>query len=317
MKVLIVHPCKGFYGGAEEVVVQLTRYLVGNGHDVQIVTKDAPKELFEGITDKKGQPAVYDWGSWRMMRWWTQKLSGWADVVNVHNFPATLTTFPKRVPTVYMCNEPAELFTNWWRKPIEAFNRWWVRKSGMKIVVADQVNAQRFFKIYGVEPAIIPYGVDYEFWSKVDSRKESRLTILQVGHSEFFAQGKQIFAEVQKEIPEAVLVQLTRKSHEEVRYWYGKAHVLLHPVRSQGGWLVPFEAMCARLPVVTTQEFSASSLITRNRLGIVTLDPSEVILQRRYEELDTKAIREWVKENSTWEKFGESMVKVFEEALNV
>ena len=150
MKVLIVHPCKGFYGGAEEVVVQLSRYLLDNGHDIQIVTKDAPEELLEALGSEKGQPAVYDWNSWKMMRWWTQKLVGWADVINVHNFPATLATFPSKKPIVYMCNEPAELFTNWWRKPIEAFNRWWVKKSGMKVVVADEMQAFRFYRIYGV-----------------------------------------------------------------------------------------------------------------------------------------------------------------------
>lgn len=354
MKVLIVHPCKGFYGGAEEVIVQLTNYLEGKGHTVQIVTRDAPKELIEGITNEKGRPAVYDWNSWRMMRWWVQKLTDWADVVNVHNFPATLMPFPKKIPTVWMCNEPAELFTNWKRKPIEAFNRWWVRKSGMKAAVADEVNAHRFFDIYGVVPTIIPYGVDYNFWSKnADYRgdESKALKLLQVGtitpyknqlgsictlaelldagvdavltlvgrvaDEKYYSQliNDYISYTDKEEIPgfRNKIQFLGQRSQEEIRDQYNSHDVLLHPVEGQGGWLVPFEAMCAGLPVVVTLTFSASDLIARNRLGIVTGAMEEAILGEELGNLDVAAIRLWVKENLTWKKFGEAMVNMFKE----
>ncbi len=49
MNVLIVHPCKGFYGGAEEVVVQLHQYLARQDRSsyscVKTVLKDAPTDL--------------------------------------------------------------------------------------------------------------------------------------------------------------------------------------------------------------------------------------------------------------------------------
>jgi len=340
MKVLIVHPSNGFYGGAEEVIIQLCKYLEAKNHSVRLITMHNPKELETWVALPKPR-------NWLEFRAQVQSCLGFYDIVNVHNFPATLTTFPKKVPTVYMCNEPAELFTKLWKKPIETFNRWWVRKSGMKVVVADQVNADRFKSIYKVEPTIIPYGIDYKFWSQGvrQSRQDNKVKILQVGTVTPYKNQLESIRALEHLVDRGIDASLTlagslpdeyyykkvlkpfiddyglqeytevlgQQTHEELRYLLYTHDVLLHPVKGQGGWLVPFEAMCTGLPVVTIPLFSASSLIEDNNLGIVTRAIEQVIVNKGYEKLDTKKIKDWVRGNLTWEKFGESMVKVFRE----
>ncbi len=325
MKILIVHPSKGFYGGAEEVVDQLYKYLNTHGHEARVV----------------------NYGSLSMLRQRTRELLSWADVGNVHNFPATLMPFPTKKPIVWTCNEPPELFTNIFRKPIEAFNRWWVKSSGMKVVVADEYQVLRFFSIYGVVPRVIPYGIDYKFWSGGDPLlgiSQLKPIILQVGTvTPYKNQLESIKAlESLKESNTSAHLLLIGKradksyygvlkdyisrhqliarvsfidhmSHEGLRKWYKSASVLIHPVNDQGGWLVPFEAMCAGLPVVVTTGFTAHSIIENNHLGVVS-DDLVCGIKRALKE-DFSKPGEWVRDNLTWEKYGESMVKVFEEVL--
>lgn len=356
MNILIVHAGKGFYGGAEEVVTQLASYLFEQGHYVIVVTRKVPIEFF-----KKGNRSLqaYPSKSWWDMRGAVQEFSKRVDVINVHNFPATLAALPTKKPIVWMCNEPPELFTNWKRKPIEAFNRWWVRKSNMKVVVADEVQAEGFKRMYGVEPTVVPYGVDYEFWSQGlrKQRKEGPLRLLQIGTitpyknqleslcvlSELIALGKNATLtlagsltadpEYFKELSEYIKVvedefpdsrkritftgQITQ---EEIRGLYYTHDILLHPVKGQGGWLVPFEAMCAGLPVIVSPEFTGASLVKVARLGIVTGNYTKAV-KHVVEPLDGGTIswngqKEWVKENLTWEKYGEGMLKVFEDAID-
>lgn len=351
MKVLIVHPCKGFYGGAEEVVVQLDKYLSNKGHECTTVLRDPPEKL-----------PVASWGgsehgvsSWLEFYELTRVNRKWADVICCFNFPATLAPFPTRKPIVWYCNEPPELFTSWKRKPIEAFNRWWVRKSGMKVIVADEMQATRFQGIYGVEPMVIPYGIDYRFWSQGE-REEHKgpIKLLQVGTitpyknqleslcilSELIASGIDATLTLagsdiadtnySKELIDSLRVMEDAQpgfwarvrwtgqiTQEKVRDLYRDHDVLLHPVGKQGGWLVPFEAMCASLPVLTTTNFTAAILIDMNDLGGVS-EPGGMarrILSADYRGISTKAASEWVRDNLTWEKFGENMVKVFEEAI--
>ena len=350
MNILIVHPCKGFYGGAEEVVVQLNKYLIEHDHKVQISTKNPPKW---NVTPSLCNEAL----SWQMFRRDVQRMSRWNDVVCCFNFPATLMTFPTKKPIVWYCNEPSELFTNWKRKPVEAFNRWWVKKSNMKVVVADQMNARRFFQLYGVEPTVIPYGIDYNFWSKgervirdtTDSRgsRSNPLRLLQVGtispyknqlqslqtlkaltdaglHATVTYVGMRVADLYYKQLLDFAhthkllrLIKFTGQvSSERVRALYYSHDVLLHPVQGQGGWLAPFEAMCTELPVVTGPEFSASELILRNGLGIITTRPDLVITEGMYTNVKTEHAKSWVKENLTWNKFGESMVDQFKEVVH-
>jgi glycosyltransferase involved in cell wall biosynthesis len=281
-------------------------------------------------------------------------------MVNVHNFPATLAVLFSKKPIVWYCNEPPELFTTWWRSPLEALNRWWVRKSDMKVVVADPFNAYRFRQTYHMEPKVLSYGVDYKFWSApipFEKIEDGKIRILQVGTispyknqrrsilllAELLSEGfnatltlaggigdgiyywklaKDYIPFCEKELPGITsrIHFLGQQSQEQIRRLYHQHTLLVHPVESQGGWLAPFEAMCAGLPVIVESSFPAADLIAQNHLGIVSGHPTLLALTAikngEYQTLNTNRIRSWVKENLTWEKFGEGMVKVFEESAN-
>jgi len=345
MNVLVVHPCRGFYGGAEEVVVQLCRYLLNGGHDVSLITKNPP----EGW-------GIYSYAlharSWWEFRQMVQYHLPWADAICCFNFPATLATFPTEKPIVWYCNEPPELFTNWWRKPVEAFNRWWVKKSRMKVVVADEFNKERFRGIYGVTPKVVPYGVDYEFWSGGKIGREAftlfpkeSLRLLQVGTiSEYKNQrasiklldwlrnekgvnatltlvggiGDKVYGEhLVEDIVYRGLVPyvqgLGQRTQEEVRLYYNTHDILLHTVKGQGGWLVPFEACCTGIKVIVSKQFSAADFFG------CWMEDVESVLEYTKEGRDNVSMyqpsREWVKENLGWEKFGGGMLSIFEEVL--
>jgi len=351
MKTLIVHPTKGYYGGAETVVVQLSNYLVQQGVECRVILKDAPKEMIDNFINKG---AVINTKDWYNFRGWVQTAIKWFGVaiVNVHNFPSTLATFPHKVPTIWYCNEPPELFTSWWRKPLEVFNRWWVQKSGMKVVVADDYNANRFERLYGIRPETVPYGVDYEFWSRgirnragFTLQPEGALRLLQVGTiSEYKNQRASVrlldFLRNEKKV-DAILTFVGRVadavyykhllkdiefrdlvpfvkflgqiSKEEVRELFYKHDILLHPVKGQGGWLVPFEACCTDIKVIVSRNFQAADFFgcwiedIESVLGYIK-GPEEDILMHQ-------PSKKWVKENLTWEKFGEGMLSIFEEAV--
>lgn len=329
MKVLIVHPDKGIYGGAEEVVNRLVNYLSKTGNEVRL---------------------IYGAGAFNLWKD-TQTWSNGVDVINAHNFPATLAAFPiKNIPIVWMCNEPAELFTNWWRKPIEAFNRWWVRNSDMKVVVATEYDKNRFKRIYGVEPKVIPYGIDYEFWSQGKrSQRHGSIRILQVGtitpYKNQIASVQTLVALVSMGMDATLTLAgsfgvdieyykrldtyiecdaspdlwkkvnfLGQVNKEEVRKLYYDHDILLHPVRQQGGWLVPFEAACTGIKVIVSKEFQVSCFFGCH---IEDLESVVEYIKTPMEYIpEHQPSPEHIRDNLTWDKFGESMLKVFEEAVN-
>lgn len=309
MRVLIVHPSKGFYGGAEEVVVQLYNYLRANGHNPLVVAKSPPKEIL-------ALPSTYstNWQSfWQCTQMALKAFD--PDVVCCFNFPATLAIFPTGKPVVWYCNEPPELFTNWKRRPLEAFNRWWVRQHRMTCIVATAKDAERFEKLYGEIAHVVPYGVDYAFWSQSEPVKRSKsLVLLQVGHEELFHRGRQVLMDIRLGVPDASLIQLSGVSREEVRRAYRVSSILLHLVTSHGGWLVPFEAMCAGLPVVTLAEFAAAPLI--REAGMLAAWPDDLVktilsMWHHYPSfVDSSYATELVRDKLTWEEFCLSVTNV-------
>lgn len=321
MNILIIHPCKGFYGGAEEVVVQLYRYLVDVGHTVALVTKDAPVEMAELLKLGKVDTPL----TWRDFVADSKRQIRRADTILCFNFPAPLVPLLEhpRKSVVWYCNEPPELFTTPWRKPLEALNRWWVRTSKMRCVVATKRDAERFQSIYHTPfPVVVPYGVDYDFWSvkPPNVKRSERLVLLQVGHSELFGTGEAVYREVCKTVPNADLVQLSGESLEAVRAKYNWCSILVHLVTSHGGWLAPFEAMCAGLPVVATSDFAAADLVRRagmlNSANSVEETAKAVLfIWERYSEyVESQRAKDFVRENLTWERFGQAMLSILKEA---
>jgi len=330
MKVLIVHyHLKDFYGGAEEVVTQLSKYLVNQGVEVRVVMSSNPFRMY------------------REVRRWI----GWADVINVHNFPSGLTIFPYcNKPVVWICNEPPELFTRWWKKPAEALNRYLMKNE--YVIVASSYDAVRFEGIYGRIPnAVIPYGMDYSYFSNgKDNREDGVFKILQVGCIGRYKnqlESVQILSKLKDLVPKAKLILAGPKvnagtgliywkavedairvygleddvimtgglNKEQVRDLYYSCDVLLHPILEQGGYLVVLEALSASLPVVVSEQFPGRDMV--KDYGVVTNDYVNVLhaLWKNPEgyRMQAREGGKWVKDSLTWEIYGEKVLKCFEE----
>lgn len=135
MKVLSVHSGVPIYGGAEMVITRLIHYLNEKGISNTYLTtylNDGMKRalgdtdiiISENRTEIKVEEVLSLWKGVHA------HLPNY-DVVNAHNFPAHISVFPSRKPTVWRCNEPPEMFTSLLRKPIETLGifaaRNWVR----------------------------------------------------------------------------------------------------------------------------------------------------------------------------------------------
>jgi glycosyltransferase involved in cell wall biosynthesis len=236
------------------------------------------------------------------------------------------------------------------------FERFVVRNYIKHVVVADEFNANRFKKLYAITPDIIHYGIDHEFFSQGDAKEaKSRLglsdnfVILHVGMlTPFKNQIASIRAvdEIKGKIPHTKLIlagfgegEYKKNLEEYIRHknlrenvsfaghlsrhtmrdLFYACDVVLHPVKSQGGWLSAFEAICAGKPVVVSEEMTASYIIRREEIGVVTNHYTEAIRdiyinRDNYRDMVNRGQR-WVKEHLNWDKFGDEMVKVFNKAL--
>ncbi len=104
----------------------------------------------------------------------------------------------------------------------------------------------------------------------------------------------------------------------DVRDLYAACNVALFPVKPQGGWLSPFEALCAGKPIVVSAQMTAASLIRKNKIGVVTDDFAKAVFdvyndRTKYQMIARRGDK-WVKKNLTWDKFCEKMVACFKKA---
>ena len=191
-----------------------------------------------------------------------------------------------------------------------------VKNKIKNIVVSDKFNTERFHTIYGLRPTIINYGIDYDFFSgrgegeqQEDDSFANKFVILHVGMiTPFKNQMESLKAlnATKNKIPESVLVfagggydenykklidayiqdnnildRVIFKGHinrSQLRSLYHRSNVMIHPIKAQGGWLSPFEMMRAGKPVIVSKEFTASYLVEKNRLAIITDNYDEAIL---------------------------------------
>ncbi|HOX40660.1 MAG TPA: glycosyltransferase family 4 protein [bacterium] len=228
-----------------------------------------------------------------------------------------------------------------------------VRRFIVTSVVADENNGANFEKRYGKVPAIDNYGIDYAFFSQ-GKKNESlikkyglsdKFVLIQVG---MLTEPKnqldtlKAFLSVSKKVPRAVLVLAGKggTDYEQklisfiesnnisdrviftgqvdqgvVRDLYASADLALFPVKTQGGWLSPFEALSAGVPVVVYPTMGAAAVIEKNKLGTVSPDLAKAIMINYR---DRKAARErarqsqiWIRDNLIWDNFGGRMVDVF------
>jgi len=230
-----------------------------------------------------------------------------------------------------------------------------VRKYVEDIVVADPFNGRRFKDIYGITPHIINYGIDYDYFADykgdaVERNGSHNFTVLHVGmltpqkgqieslraiHKlrdqipgirlilAGFGQGEYLFslnAFIRSRNLEDIVLFEGHVDRERIRELYHTSDVLLHPIGPQGGWLAPFEAVASKLPVVVSKEMTASQLINKKKIGVVTDDFAEALSdiyknRSKYEKMAGERA-EWVRDNLSWDNFCEKMLGVFHRAIN-
>ncbi len=255
-------------------------------------------------------------------------------------------------PILYLMPSSPSIASKLMKKLNLTFDRFVVQHYIRKVVVGDEFNAERFKKIYGLYPEIINYGIDYEFFSTQDKGKMSdrfnlnnNFVILQVGMLQPFKNQMESIKTIEmlkERIPNIRLVlagwglreyedflkkYVKEKELEEnviftghldkecLRDLYHTCDVLLHPIKSQGGWLSPFEALCAKMPIVVSPEMTASNIIRREKIGIVTDSYVEAIWDiynnpEKHHEMSESG-KKWVINNLSWEKYSEKMVDLF------
>lgn len=375
---MIVYPKMYLYGGGELLVVRLANYLSRMGVENSLLTNEILPEIETDLdntrliippinkTGSKGRIAKLA-AEFLWLRKIIREKRNDYDLINVHNYPAELCTFPYSTPVAWMCNEPPDVavqlrlaqaprfsIKRLYFKAFLTFDRYVVRNYIKNVVVADQFNAKRFINLYGFEPYTIHYGIDYDFFSlhtdTVSVKSKRHFTILHVGMLTPLKnqiESIKTVAKLKDTIPNVKLiiaglgegqylkaireyirdnqldghVEITgHLNREQIRTLFHTCHVLLHPIKSQGGWLAPFEALCAKLPIVVSPEMTASDIVKKENLGVVTADYANAIfdIYQNLEKHRELAVRraEWVRDNLSWDNFSEKMVQVFQKILS-
>lgn len=272
-------------------------------------------------------------------------------VANPHNFPAEYLPIPFAKNIVWMCNEPPMpiYFYNTLLSKFKILDRFLVRKYIKYSIVSDDFNAERFEKIYGIKPKIINYGIDYEFFSHGSRKKMREFILIQVGTITPLKnqiESVKVVEKLKSKIPniklllvgwaeekyEKFLMNYIKKKklekyieftgnldREKVRELYKISDVAIFPVKSQGGWLSPFEALSSGVPIIVSRELTCKDIIIKNDLGIVTNNFSDAVLKiyenKKLYERKVRKARTWIKKNLSWDNFSKKMLEVFEEAI--
>lgn len=380
MRILFVHPQMSFYGGAEILIVHLALELKALGQKVSILTlsvSDEIKGVCEGIPfllpSRCDAFTLHHKNFFSSLMGFLRQVSKLANLVNqykndfemihIHNFPATWACALAGVrDAVWMCNEPPDL---WNKASLSSLQKilyaigaqidgYFVRKTSERICCADRINADRISRRYRCSVDIVPYGIEYGFFSKAPVDKQGilnkyglsgRFIITQVGT--LTAQKNQMeslktLLSIKGALPQACLVfagpenEDYRRSldsfieahalkgdvcflgplpRESVAELYHISDVALFPVKTQGGWLAPFEALCAGTPVIVSETMGAADLMKSHDLGIVTEDYATAVMgiyeKRDYYSGKAKASRVWIEKNLTWEHFAKENLRIF------
>ncbi|MFA5858338.1 MAG: glycosyltransferase family 4 protein [Elusimicrobiota bacterium] len=385
MKVLIVNRYMSVYGGAESVVRELALGLLKRGIGTKVVTLNVSEEVrglcpgVEFVLPPKVFPYAFrSTGITAAMGildeyWWLRKLIKSCyrefDIINTHNFPASIAVHGLDKPVVWLCNEPPDLVNNLRPSLIMKLFRWVglkvdreiINSSVDTLIVADENNFSRVEERYGRrDSVVIPYGISTEIFyaQKVDAKElrekykipfEKRI-VLQAG---VLSPQKNQLASVNalnnicKNGVDAVLVLVGNKDTKyynevvdavksygmesrvvytgivgktELAKLYNIADVCVFPVKEQGGWLAPFEAISCAKPVVVSTTMGAAGLIKSKNLGVVTNDFGNALQQvfdnhSTWQKIAGEGMK-WVHENLTWDKYVDEMINKFEQTLN-
>ncbi|MBF0458838.1 MAG: glycosyltransferase family 4 protein [Nitrospirae bacterium] len=236
------------------------------------------------------------------------------------------------------------------QKVFHAADRHIVKRYIKHAVVPDKYNAGRFRETYAITPHVIRYGIDYNFFSAAPDdfyiKRGGDFIVLHVGTLTEFKNQKESLRCVKMLIKDIPGIRLVLAGHGEgayvkelksfvqeeglqdnvlltghvnrnrLRVFYHRADVLLHPIREQGGWMTPFEALATGTPVIVSKDMTSSDIISNEGIGIVT-DDYVVALTDLYQNLKKHreiavAGRLFIRNNLRWDNFSAGMVRVFQ-----
>lgn len=252
---------------------------------------------------------------------------------------------PSTTPKVWYCLEPPafRLYHKRREKYIGPIEKWRVEVLS-ECIVADKANANRFWEIYGIHPKVVPYGIDYGFWSQTPPPIDDGVfTVAHIAEIQQFKNQMQSvlsFAEFHKDVPASRLWLIgivrdkkyfnemmelvdslglndavkwyNQEPREDLRdVYYPRIDCVLHPIKLQGGFLTPLEAAAANRPVIVSQQCSCSDIIYKNYLGLVSSDSYSFWLKYIYDNGYVPR-REWIQENLTWEKYCDGIKSILE-----
>ncbi len=247
-KVLIIHTQMKYFGGAELLIVELANWLTKRGIKNDILALSKSKEVERMLINTEiiipkhnidlNPPGFKTTGEIinfiGVYRRELRKIIKNYDVLNFHNFPVTWCLWPRKKPSVWMLNEPPNL----WSKPDSSFILKQMNKirnyldkeiigSSMNVIcVADEFNKTRCKERYKKNPWLIYYGVNYDFFSngkKENAIKKYKLrnkfVVIQSGMitpSKNQLASVQTIKEVKEKIPEILLI-LAGKPEEDYK----------------------------------------------------------------------------------------------------
>lgn len=365
----------GFFGGAEDLIVRLSNYLIKNNHEVSIITLSKPSDDVKcdanfivpekEFSYKNWEPSVGDGIEllkkvYTLNKLYKEHVNDF-DIVNIHNFPACWSAFPKVKHTVWMCNEPPDLwydsdnnhgyFERVLRGAFLGVNRMLIDKCVDEICVSDDFNARRAKERYGKPVHIIPYGIDYDFYSQCNNNTQfDGFTVLQVGVISKEKNQLESVKAIKKlksiipgirlilvgmddggsysmELREYInnhslvdnVIMMGHRPRDCVKELYRACDVAVFPIRSKGGWLSPFEAMCSGKPVIVSSEMTASDIIRKEKIGVVSNDTAGAILDvyngmYRYEGMVERG-KVFVRDRLNWDEYCQGMMEIMDRHL--
>lgn len=348
-KILLVHPEFYFYGGAERQIVQLANYLTDHNYFVSILTSKVVPELNRDLKEAR----IINVRNQKRLFQTIQAIAHKYNIINPHNHPVELFIYPKRIPTIWQCNEPPiQILSGGDINPKE---KEFIKNHIVKAIVITDYDKKRFKKIYGFDPIINYPGVRYSYFNKKIKPKDpyklkNKFVILEFGMLTFTKNQLklvEIFNEVKKKIKNAklvlagydglpykydvqmkiqdlgleddVIITGEIKTDEEVRDLYNICDLYVAPMTDQGGWATTFEALVTGMPIVISDTTVFASLVEDNNLGHVVkikdFANKIVNIYNNYEEekKKTKQAAKFIRDNLTWDKFGERYAKIFDE----
>jgi len=237
-------------------------------------------------------------------------------------------------------------------------DRFVVRNSIDIITVAEVLNKIRAKERYGRDSKLVNFGINYEFFSKGNKNNalkkwpelKNRFIVIHSGQiTDVKNQIASIKAvnDVKEKIPNVLMIfagtvadqdyknkidDFIKKNklennvlftgnldRNDLRDLYKVSNVGLFPIKGQGGVLAPLEVVCARIPIIVSEDMETASFIKENGLGIVTKNYAAAVIEvyenkEKYNK-QSKQANSYIRDNLSWKVYAEKMIEAFKMAL--